>query len=128
MGDFSTVIIAVTKKEYEKIEKDQEKFADYELLKSFEVRRFGKDNSFVLMQTKYMINYYIGYEDIQQLEKTLSKLKDGYVFARLGKENLVIEFRNNSKLKELLKPFDFIQELADNLNKELKKEEEEEFG
>ncbi len=127
MGYYSTVMISVTKKGYEKIKKDQEKFADYELLKLFNVSNFGKDNSLILMETEDTIKYYPEYEDIQQLEKTLSKLKDGYVFARIGEENLDIEFRNNAKIKELLEPFDFIKELSDNLNKEFKNEEEEEF-
>ncbi len=127
MGYYSTVMISVTKKGYEKIKKDQEKFADYELLKLFNVSNFGKDNSLILMETEDTIKYYPEYEDIQQLEKTLSKLKDGYVFVRLGEENLDIEFRNNAKIKELLEPFDFIKELSDNLNKEFKNEEEEEF-
>ena len=127
MAYYSTVMIAVTKKGYEKIKKDQEKFSDYELLKLFNVSSFGRDNSFILMETEETIKYYREYEYIQQLEKTLSKLKDGYVFARIGEENLDVEFRNNAKTKELLEPFDFVKELSDNLNKELKKEEEDEF-
>ena len=127
MGYCSTVMIAVTKKGYEKIKKDQEKFAEYELLKLFDISNFGKDNSLILMETEEMIKYYREYEDIQQLEKTLSKLKDGYVFARLGENNLDVEFKNNAKIRELLEPFDFIKELAFNLNKEFEKEEEEEF-
>lgn len=128
MGYYSGVMISVTKKGYEKIKKDQEKFADYELLKLFEISSFEKNGkSCILLETEDRIKYYKEYEDIEQLEKTLSKLKDGYVFARFGEDTLDVEFRNNAKVKELLEPFDFIKELSDNLNKELHKEEEEEF-
>lgn len=128
MGYYSEVMISVTKKGYEKIKKDQEKFADYELLKLFEVSNFEKNGKdFILLRTEETIKYYTEYEDIKQLEKTLSKLKDGYVFARFGEETLDVEFRNNAKIKELLEPFDFIKEFSNNLNKELNKEEEEEF-
>lgn len=42
MGYYSAVMISVTKKGYEKIKKDQEKFADYKLLKLFETSNFEK--------------------------------------------------------------------------------------
>lgn len=127
MGYYSTVMIAVTKKGYEKIKKDQEKFAEYKLLDLFEISNFGKDKSFVLMETEESIKYYREYEDIQQLEKTLSKLKDGYVFAKFGEQLLDVEFKNNAKTKELLEPFDFVKELTDNLKNEFEKEEDEEY-
>ena len=112
MGYYSEVMISVTKKGYERIKKDQEKFDDYELLNLFEVKNFEKNNkSFVLLQTEDTIKYYPEFEDIKQLEKTLSNLKDGYVFVRLGEEYGDIEFRNNAKVKELLEPFDFIKKL-----------------
>ena len=51
MGYYSEVMISVTKKGYERIKKDQEKFADYELLNLFEVKNFEKNNkSFILLQ------------------------------------------------------------------------------
>ena len=40
MGTYSDVMISVTQNGYEKIKKDQEKFADYELLKLFEITNF----------------------------------------------------------------------------------------
>lgn len=126
MAYYSTVMIAVTKSGYEKIKKDQEKFAEYKFLKLFKISNFGKENSLVLMETDEPIKYYREFDDIKQLEKTLSKLKDGYVFAKLGEEYLDVEFKNNAKIKGLLEPFDFIKEVADNLNREFKKEEEEE--
>ena len=126
MGYYSEVMISVTKKGYEKIKKDQEKFGYYELLRLFEVSNFEKnDKSCILLQTEDTIKYYPEYKEVKQLETTLSKLKDGYVFARLGEEVGDIEFRNNAKVKELLEPFDFIKELSDKLNKEFQKEEEE---
>lgn len=124
MGYYSEVMIAVTKKGYEKIKKDQEKFTEYQLLDSFDISNFGKDNAFIFMETNDMLKYYNEFEEIQQLEKTLSKLKDGYVFARFGEESSDIEFRNNAKIKEMLEPFDFIKELSNNLSKEFEKEEE----
>ena len=130
MGYYSTVKIAVTKKGYEKIIKDQEKYKEYKLLDFFEINYFGKNDSLVLMETLESIKFYNEYEDIEQLRKTLSKLKDGYVFARLGEEYLDLEFLNEAKTKELLEPFEFVKELADKINNEYKKneEEEEEFG
>ena len=51
----------------------------------------------------------------------LRKLKDGYVFCRLGEEIEDIDFRKRSKLPELMTEFDFIRKLSRKLNKELKK-------
>lgn len=128
MGTYSDVMISVTPKGYEKIKKDQEKFADYELLKLFEITNFEKNGkSLVLLKTEDTIKYYPEYEDIKQLEKTLSKLKDGYVFARFSEEIGDIEFRNKAKIRELLEPFQFIKEFSNNINKEFEKKEEEEF-
>ena len=128
MGTYSDVMISVTPKGYEKIKKDQEKFADYELLKLFEITNFEKNGkSLILLKTEDTIKYYPEYEDIKQLEKTLSKLKDGYVFARFGEEVGDIEFRNKAKIKELLEPFQFIKEFSNNICKEFEKKEEEEF-
>lgn len=129
MGYYSEVMISVTKKGYEKIKKDQEEFADYKLLELFKISNFEKNGkSCILLKTEETIKYYIEYEDIKQLEKTLSKLKDGYVFARFGEDTCDIEFRNKAKTKELLEPFQFIKEFSDNINKEFEKKEEEEFG
>ena len=128
MGYYSEVMISVTKKGYEKIKKDQEKFADYELLKLFETSNFEKNGkSCILLKTEETIKYYTQYEDIKQLEKTLSKLKDGYVFARFGEDIYDIEFRNKAQIKELLEPFHFMKEISNNINKEFEKKEEEEF-
>lgn len=128
MGYYSDVMISVTKKGYEKIKKDQEKFADYELLNLFKISNFEKNGkSLILLKTEDTIKYYTECEDIKQLEMTLSKLKDGYVFARFGQDVCDIEFRNKAKVKELLEPFQFIKEFSNNISKEFEKKEEEEF-
>lgn len=44
----------------------------------------------------------------------------------MGEENGDIEFRNRTKLSELMKEFEFIKELNKTLNEELKESEEEE--
>ena len=72
MGTYSDVMISVTPKGYEKIKKDQEKFADYELLKLFEITNFEKNGkSLILLKTEDTIKYYPEHEDIKQLEKRL---------------------------------------------------------
>ena len=63
----------------------------------------------------------------KDFEKIENELKDGYVFCRLGEETMDIEFKKRTKLPELMTKFEFIKDLSKNLNKELKKEEEEEF-
>ena len=67
------------------------------------------------------------FEEVQLLEECLNKLKAGYVFCRLGEETIDIEFRNRTKMPELMKNFDFIKDISKMLNEELKEEEEEEF-
>ena len=128
MGYYSAVMISVTKKGYEKIKKDQEKFSDYKLLELFKVSNFEKNGkSFILLKTEDTIKYYTECEDIKQLEKTLSKLKDGYVFAKFGEDTLDIEFRNKAHIKELLEPFQFLKEFSNDIKQEFEKEEGEEF-
>ena len=73
------------------------------------------------------LKYYKEFEEVQALEKSLSKLKDGYVFCRLGEESGDIEFRKRTKIPELMKEFQFIRDIRKKLNEELKEEEEEEF-
>ena len=129
MGYYSDVQIAVTKKGYERIKKNQEKYKDYKLLDYFEIEEMKiNDKSIIFLRTEDAIKYYEEYEDIAQLEKDLSKLKEGYVFARFGEQRGDVEFRNFAKIKELLVPFDELRGLSDNLHKEFEKEEEEEFG
>lgn len=128
MGYYSAIMIATTKKGFEKIKKDQEKFQEESILNYFEIEEYEKNGKqYVFIETEEMIKYYKEYEEVKQLEKSLSKLKDGYVFCKLGEENGDIEFRNKAHNRDLLDKFDFIIDLKNQLNRELEEEEEEEF-
>ncbi len=126
MGYYSNVMIATTKNDFEKIKKSQEK-CEFNILNTdaeiSDYQENGKDCVFLRL---YSIKYYKEFEEIQALEKSLNKLKNGYVFCRMGEENGDIEFRNRTKLSELMKEFEFIKELNKTLNEELKESEEEE--
>ena len=126
MGYYSNVMIATTKNDFEKIKKSQEK-CEFNILDTdaeiSDYQENGKDCVFLRL---YSIKYYKEFEEIQALEKSLNKLKNGYVFCRMGEENGDIEFRNRTKLSELMKEFEFIKELNKTLNEELKESEEEE--
>jgi len=127
MGYCSNVMIAVTKKDFKKIEDAQKKIPDNTLLDELEIENYKENDIDCVFAHFGYIKYYKEYEEVKVLEKTLSKLKDGYIFCRLGEESADIEFRNRTKLPELMKHFDFIIDIRDNLNRELKEEEEEEF-
>lgn len=128
MGYYSNVMIATTKSDFEKIKRAQEKCEFNILNTEAEVSDYQENGKDFVFLTLYSIKYYKEFEEIQALEKSLNKLKDGYVFCRMGEENGDIEFRNRTKLPELMKEFDFIKELNKTLNEELKEcEEEEEF-
>lgn len=127
MGYCSNVMIAVTKQDFKKIENAQKKIPDNILLEDLEIENYKKNDIECVFAHFGYIKYYKEYEEVQLLEKSLNKLKDGYVFCRFGEEAGDIEFRNRTKLTELMKNFEFIREISENLNKELKGEEEEEF-
>ena len=127
MGYCSNVMIAVTKQDFKKIENAQKKIPDNILLEDIEIDNYKENDIECVFAHFGYIKYYKEYEEVQALEKSLNKLKDGYVFCRLGEEAGDIEFRNRTKLPELMKNFEFIREISRNLNKELKTEEEEEF-
>ena len=127
MGYCSNVMIAVTKQDFKKIENEQKKIPDNVLLEELEVDNYKENDIECVFAHFGYIKYYKEYEEVQLLEKRLNKLKDGYVFCRLGEEAGDIEFRNRTKLPELMKNFEFIKELNRSLNEELKEEEEEEF-
>ncbi len=127
MGYYSNVMIAVTKQDFKKIENEQKKIPDNVLLEELEVDSYKENDIECVFAHFGYIKYYKEYEEVQLLEKRLNKLKDGYVFCRLGEEAGDIEFRNRTKLPELMKNFEFIKELNRSLNEELKEEEEEEF-
>lgn len=127
MGYYSDVMISTTKKDYNKIVNVLSKLPDKYLIENIDAEEYKENNIECVFFRWDYIKYYKEFEDIQALEKSLSKAKDGYVFCRLGEENGDIEFRKRSKLPELMKEFDFIREINDSLNKELEEEEEEEF-
>lgn len=126
MGYYSNVMIATTKNDFEKIKKSQEKCEFNILNTDAEISDYQENGKDCVFLTLYSIKYYKEFEEIQTLEKSLNKLKDGYVFCRMGEENGEIEFRNRTKLPELMKEFDFIEKLNKTLNEELKESEEEE--
>ena len=127
MGYCSNVMIAVTKKDFKKIENEQKKIPDNYLLEDLEIENYKVNDIECVFAHFGYLKYYKEYEEVQLLEKSLNKLKDGYVFCRLGEEAGDIEFRNRTKLSELMKNFEFIKELSKKLNDELKEVEEEEF-
>lgn len=125
MGYCSNVMIAVTKKDFKKIENEQKKIPDNYLLVELEIENYKENDIECVFAHFGYLKYYKEYEEVQLLEKSLNKLKDGYVFCRLGEEAGDIEFRNRTKLSELMKNFEFIKEISKQLNRELKEEEEE---
>ena len=127
MGYCSNVMIAVTKKDFKKIENEQKKIPNNYLLEDLEIENYKENDIECVFAHFGYLKYYKEYEEVQLLEKSLNKLKDGYVFCRLGEEAGDIEFRNRTKLSELMKNFEFIKELSKKLNDELKEVEEEEF-
>lgn len=127
MGYYSNVMIATTKKDYNKIVNALNKLPDKYLAETVETEEYKENNIECVFFRFDYIKYYKEFEDIQVLEKSLSKAKDGYVFCRMGEENGDIEFRKRSKLPELMKEFEFVREINDSLSKELEEEEEDEF-
>ena len=127
MGYYSNVMFAITKKDFTKIEDIQKKIPNNYLFDEIEIDNYKENDTECVFVHLGYIKYCQEYEEVQLLEKTLSKLEDGYVFCRLGEESGDIEFRNRTKLPVLMKNFDFIKELSKSLNEELKEEEEEEF-
>ena len=127
MGYYSNVMVAPTKDGYNKIVKDQNKISDNVLMDEAEIEEYEENDKKCVFIQFDSIKWYKEYMDIQAFEKSLSKLKDGYVFCRMGEENGDIEFRKRTTLSELMKEFEFIKEIRDSLSKELNDEEEEEF-
>ena len=127
MGYCSNVMIAVTKQDFKKMENEQKKIPDNVLLEDIEVENYKENDVECVFAHFGYIKYYKEYEEVQLLENRLSKLKDGYVFCRLGEEAGDIDFRNRTKLSALMKNFEFIKDISKKLNEELKEEEEEEF-
>ena len=127
MGYYSYVSFVTTKSDFKKIKNVQDKILDNHLFDESEIEEYKENDIDCTHVELGYIKYYKEFEEIQALEKSLSKAKDGYVFCRLGEEPGDIEFRNRTKLPELMSKYEFIKELKDNLNKEFEEEEEEEF-
>lgn len=125
MGYYSDVMIATTKRDYNKIVDEQNKISNNYLMANADIEEYKENNKDCVFFRFDYIKYYKEFEEIQALEKSLSKSKDGYVFCRFGEETGDIEFRNRTKLPELMKEFEFIREISQNLNNELEEEEEE---
>lgn len=123
MGYYSEVMIAVTKKDFKKVEDAQAKMTEnlLDYVNKHDYKENNKDCVFMYWDS---LKYYKEFEEVQALEKSLSKLKDGYVFCRLGEESGDIEFRKRTKIPELMKEFQFIRDIRKKLNEELKEEQE----
>ena len=126
MGYYSHVMIGVTKRDFNIIEKEQKKIPYNILLRDLEVSDY-KENDIECVFAHFGCVKYDKeeYKEVQLLEESLEKLKDGYVFCRLGEEPMDIEFKNRTKMSELMKEFDFIKDLSKSLNEELKKNDDE---
>lgn len=125
MSYFSNVMIAVTKKDFEKIENEQKKINHNILLEDLDIDNYKENDIECVFAHFGYIQYKEEFEEVQLLEKSLNELKDGYVFCRLGEDSADIDFRKRTKLPELMKYFDFIREISKQLNEELKEDEEE---
>lgn len=124
MSYYSNVMIAVTKKDFEKIENEQKKIKKNILLEDLDVDNYKENDIECVFAHFGYIQYKDEFEEVQLLEKSLKELKDGYVFCRFGEDSADIDFRNRTKLPELMKYFEFIREISKQLNEELKEEEE----
>ena len=80
MGYYSDVMIATTKKDYNKIVNVLNKLPDKYLIENVDVEEYKENNIECVFFRFDYIKYYKEFEDIQTLEKSLSKAKDGYVF------------------------------------------------
>ena len=125
MSYFSNVMIAVTKKDFEKIESEQKKIKHNILLEDLDVDNYKENDIECVFAHFGYIQYKEEFEEVELLEKSLKELKDGYVFCRFGEDSADIDFRNRTKLPELMKYFEFIREISKQLNEELKEDEEE---
>lgn len=125
MSYFSNVMIAVTKKDFEKIENEQKKIKKNILLEDLDIDNYKENDIECVFAHFGYIQYKDEFEEVQLLEKSLKELKDGYVFCRFGEDSADIDFRNRTKLPELMKYFEFIRDISKKLNEELKEDEEE---
>ena len=127
MAYFNEIMIATTKKDYKKIEEVQKKIPDNYLFEDAYVYDYNENGLDCIFIKIDHVRYDVKFEEVEKLEERLNELNDGYVFCRLGEDSADIEFRNRTKLPELMIEFEFIKELSKSLNEELKEEEEEEL-
>ena len=92
MSYFSNVMIAVTKKDFEKIESEQKKIKHNILLEDLDVDNYKENDIECVFAHFGYIQYKEEFEEVQLLEKSLNELKDGYVFCRFGEDSADIDF------------------------------------
>lgn len=127
MAYYNEIMIATTKEDYKKIEEVQKKIPENFLFEDAYIYDYKENDLNCIFIKIDHVRYDMKFEEVEKLEKTLNVLKDGYVFCRLGEDSGDIEFRNRTKLPELMLEFEFIKKLSESLNRELKVDEEEEF-
>ena len=127
MAYYNFVLFATTKKDFNKIMDEQNKIPDNYLFDEAEIEEYKENGIDCIYVDLGRLRYSKEYDEVEALEKSFSESEEGYVFCRLGEDPCDIEFRNRTKLPELMSKFEFIKELKDNLNKEFEEEEEEEF-
>ena len=124
MAYYNEIMIATTKEDYKKIEEVQKKIPDNYLFEDAYVYDYNENGIDCIFVKIYHVRYDLKFEEVKELEKSLNELNNGYVFCRLGEDSGDIEFRNRTKLPELMIEFEFIKNLRKSLNEELKEEEE----
>jgi len=124
MGYYSNVMIAVTKKDFNKIENDLRKIPNNYLLDVLDVDDYIENDRECVFAHFGYLRYDKEFEEVQLLEKSLEELEDGYIFLRLGEQFPDVDFRKRTKLPELMKEFEFLIDLRDSINKELEDDEE----
>ena len=127
MSYYSNVMISATKKDFNRIEEVLKEVPNNYLLEGLKIVDYTENGIECVFAHFGYIQYKKAFEEVQMLEKCLSELQDGYVFCRLGEQFEDIDFRKRTEHRELMKEFDFIINVSENLNKELKGKEEEEF-
>ena len=127
MAYYNEIMIATTKEDYKKIEKVQKKIPENFLFEDAYIYDYKENDLDCIFIKIDHVRYDIKFEEVEKLEKSLNELENGYVFCRLGEDSGDIEFRNRTKLSELMIEFEFIKKLSESLNRELKVDEEEEF-
>lgn len=123
MGYYSNISITVTKKDYlnilKKDEKNNNKCSYYLSKKDGYVSEYMLEGVECVSLRQFSCKYYEEFEEVQLLEKYLSKTKDGYVFFRNGGRVDDFEYRNTAKVKELEYPFSFISQIQNDYKEKM---------